>query len=158
GNGKTVAIAFAQYAALVKGFQVFCVTDRGDTLEEELHGILQKDGHKVVFVDNYIEWLDILGVFRGQLGKDLTLVTSARTAAHEALFDRVSDTLGSRDAIEFNLDELDDEELNWVSEFLDRFGFWKDMAGSSRHRKIRFLKQQCDSQWSSILLKVFEAP
>ena len=158
GNGKTVAMAFAQYAAFVKGFQVFTLADRGDTLKEELHFVLEKKGHKVIFIDNYTEWLDVLSVFRGQVGKDLTLVMSARTAAHEALFDRVSDTVGWRDAVEFNLDEMDDDELEWVSAFLDHFGFWHDMAGSGTYAKMRFLKDKCDGRWSSILLKVFEAP
>jgi hypothetical protein len=158
GNGKTVAMAFAQYAAFVKGFQVFTLADRGDTLKEELHFVLEKEGHTVIFVDNYTEWLDVLDAFRGRVGKDLTLVMSARTAAHEALFDRVSDAVGWRDSTEFNLDEMDDNELEWVSAFLDHFGFWHDMAGAGTYAKRRFLKDECDGQWSSILLKVFEAP
>lgn len=158
GNGKTVAMSFAQYAAFVKGFQVFTLADRGDTLDEELHFVLEREGHTVIFVDNYTEWLDVLSVFRGRVGKDLTLVMSARTAAHEALFDRVSDAVGFRDAVEFNLDEMDDEELEWVSGFLDLFGFWSNMAGTGIYAKKRFLKEKCDGQWSSILLKVFEAP
>ncbi|HWZ43497.1 MAG TPA: SIR2 family protein [Candidatus Saccharimonadales bacterium] len=158
GNGKTVAMAFAHYAAFVKGFQVFTLANRGDTLTEELHVVLDKGGHAVIFVDNYTEWLDVLSAFRGRVGKELTLVMSARTAAHEALFDRVSDAVGWRDAFEFNLDEMDDDELEWVSAFLDHFGFWNDMAGSGASAKLRFLKDKCDGRWSSVLLKVFEAP
>ena len=96
--------------------------------------------------------------FAAEWGKELTLVMSARTAAHEALFERVSDAVGWRDAVEFNLDELDDGELEWVSDFLDHFGFWHDMAGAGTYSKMRYLKNECDGQWSSILLKVFEAP
>jgi hypothetical protein len=158
GNGKTVAMALAQYAASVKGFQVLTLSDRGDTLKEELHFALQNKGHTVVFIDNYTEWLDVLNVFRGRVGKDLTLVMSARTAAHEALFDRVSDSVAWRDAVEFNLDEMDEDELAWVSGFLDHFGFWHDMAGAGSYAKLRYLRDKCDGQWSSILLKVFEAP
>lgn len=158
GNGKTVSMALAQYAAFVKGFQVLTLSDRGDTLKEELHFALQNEGHTVIFVDNYTEWLDVLNVFRGRVGKELTLVMSARTAAHEALFDRVSDAVAWRDAIEFNLDEMDDDELKWVSGFLDHFGFWHEMAGAGTYAKMRYLKDKCDGQWSSILLKVFEAP
>ena len=69
GNGKTVAMAMAQYAAFVKGFQVLTLADRGDTLKEELHFALQKEGHAVIFVDNYTEWLDVLNVFRGRVGE-----------------------------------------------------------------------------------------
>jgi hypothetical protein len=158
GNGKTVAMAFAQYAAFVKGFQVFTLSDRGDTLNEELHFALEREGHTVIFVDNYTEWLDVLSAFRGRVGKDLTLVMSARTASHEALFDRVSDAVGWRDSTEFDLNEMDDDELEWVSGFLDHFGFWQDMAGAGTYAKRRFLKNECDGQWSSVLLKVFEAP
>jgi hypothetical protein len=148
----------AQYAAFVKGFQVYALVDRGDTLLEELHFILNKEGHAVIFVDNYPEWLDLVSVFRGRIGKSLTLVMSARTAAHDALFDRVSDAVGSREGFEFNLDELDEDELQWISNFLDHFGFWHEMAGSGQREKIRFLKEKCDAQWSSVLLKVFESP
>jgi hypothetical protein len=158
GNGKTVAMALAHYAAFVKGFQVFTLSDRGDTLEEELQFALEKEGHTVIFVDNYTEWLDVLSAFRGRVGKELTLVMSARTAAHEALFDRVSETVGWRDSTEFDLNEMNDDELEWVSGFLDHFGFWQDMAGAGAYAKRRFLKKECDGQWSSILLKVFEAP
>jgi len=158
GNGKTVAMEFARYVAFIKGFLVLTLSDRGDTLEEELHIALEKDGNTVIFVDNYAEWLDVLSAFRGRVGKDLTLVMSARTATHEALFDRVSDAVGWRDSIEFDLNEMDDEELEWVSGFLDHFGFWQDMAGAGTYAKRKFLKDECDGQWSSILLKVFEAP
>jgi len=159
GNGKTIAMAMAQYVAFTKGYQVFTLSDRGDTLNEELHYVLAREGqHTVIFVDNYTQWLDVLTAFRGRVGKDLTLVMSARTAPHEALFDRVSDAIGWRDAIEFNLDSMDDEELEWVSGFLDHFGFWHNMAGRGRREKTRFLREDCDGAWSAILLKVFEAP
>ena len=158
GNGKTVAMAELKYAAITKGFSVFSLVERGPSLEEELHHILQQNGPKAVFVDNYPEWLDVLYAFRGRVDGDMVLVMSARTASHEALFERVSETIGTRDGVEFDLDHLDEAEMEWVSAYLDNFGFWNEMAGSGDFRKLTYLQHACDGQWSSILLKLFEAP
>ena len=122
GNGKTVALAELKYAALTKGFRVYTLAERGPSFEEELHSILQQNGPKVVFIDNYPEWLDVLPNLRGRLDTDLTLVMSARTASHEALFDRVTEAIGFREGVEFNLDQLDDSEIDWISQFLDNSG------------------------------------
>ncbi len=62
---------------------------------------------------------------------------SARTASHDALAERVSDVIACHEGLEFDLDSLDDAELQWVLGYLDHFGFWQEMAGSGPYEKMR---------------------
>ena len=158
GNGKTVALEALKYLAHSKGYGVFTLANRGESLAEELQNALLGSGKKVFFVDNYVEWLDIFPIFGAHRSEDFTIVVSARSASNDALVERLARELQVQDVIEISLDELSQEDIEWVAGFFDEFGIWGDKASLSRHSKLRYLRETCKSEWSGILLKLLESP
>jgi hypothetical protein len=158
GNGKTVALESIKYLAHSKGYKVFSLVNRGDSLGEELQTALLGPEKKVFFIDNYVEWLDVLSTFGTHRSEDFTLVLSARSASNDVLIDRLSRNLEGMDIVELPVDQLVREDIEWIVQYFNDFGIWGDKASLSRESKIRFLTKTCKGEWSAILLKILESP
>jgi hypothetical protein len=158
GNGKTIALEELKFLAHSRGYKVFTLVNRGDSLEEEVQNALVQPGKKAVFVDNYVEWLDVFPLFGAHRSEDFSLIVSARSSSNDVLIDRLSRDFGTGDIFEIPVDELTSEDIRWVVSFFDEFGIWGDKASLSALRKERYLAQTCGGEWSGILLKILESP
>jgi hypothetical protein len=158
GNGKTVALESLKYLAYSKGYKVFSLVNRGDSLAEELQNALIGSGKKVFFIDNYVEWLDVVKIFGAHCSEDFTLVVSARSASNDVLIDRLAEDLEVQDICEIPIDELTPDDIEWIIDFFDDFGIWGDKASLSRRRKTSYLVETCGREWHAILLKLLESP
>ena len=158
GNGKTVALEGLKYLAHSKRYKVFSFVNRGESLAEELQNALLASGKKVFFIDNYVEWLDVIPLLGAHRSEEFALVVSARSAQNDVLVDRLARDLGIEDMFEIPFDELVPEDLEWIVEFFNEFGMWGDRASFSRGRKLRYLSEACGKEWSAILLKLLESP
>ncbi len=158
GNGKTIAMEELKYMAHSKGFKVFSLVNRGESIAEELQNALLGSGKKVFFIDNYIEWLDVFPTFAAHRSEDFVIVASARSASNDVLVDRLAKDLEVSDVFEIQVDELAPDDLAWIVEFFNEFGLWGDKATLSTRRKLEYLEHACKGEWQAILLKLLESP
>lgn len=158
GNGKTVALEALKYLAYSKGYRVFSLANRGESLAEELQNAVIGPGKKVFFIDNYVEWLDLFTTFGAHRSEDFTIVASARSASNDVLVDRLAKDLDIENIIEIPVDELDPGDIDWMVRFFDEFGVWGDKASWSTLRKVSYLTQTCEREWKAILLTLLESP
>lgn len=158
GNGKTLTLESLKYLSFAKGYKVFTLANRGESLAEELQNALVGSGRKIFFLDNYVEWFDVFPIFATHRSEDFILATSARSASNDVLIDRFARELETEDVFEVPVDELAAEDLEWLVGFFNEFGMWGDRATLSARAKLRFLQETCKGEWNSILLKLLESP
>jgi hypothetical protein len=158
GNGKTVSLESIKFLVHSKGYKVFTLVNRGESLAEELQNALQGSGKKVFFIDNYVEWLDIFKIFGAYDSEEFILVVSARSAVNDVLVDRLADDLKTSNIVEISVDTIAQADIEWIADFFDEFGIWGDKSSLSSRRKLDYLKETCKSEWGAILLKLLESP
>ena len=158
GNGKTQVLEGIKCRALENGYRVYSVSIRsGDTIRE-LDQILKSPERTLLFIDDYQNWMDVIERFGLVAKANTSLVLSARSAVHDVFVDDLSQLIGQGSILEFPIDLLIAEDLEWLVAFFDQYGLWGDRAAQSRRRKLTYLSQECRSQFSSILIKLFESP
>ncbi len=158
GNGKTVALETLKRMSAEKGYVVYTVYRRSESLFDELEQAFASPSKKVFVIDNYPDWQDVLEFFGTHPSPKTSLVLSARTSAHDVLFERAADLLKDADVCEIEIDYLTPDELEWVIEYFDEYGLWGDMASWSRYRKLEYLTKVCGAEWHAILIKLLESP
>ena len=158
GNGKTADIELLKYRAFQAGFVVFVLRNRGESLDEELQNAISIAGKKVIFVDNYPEWMDVLKVLGSYSSEDFRVVVTARSTTNDVLVTKLLSNLRTEDLYEVDLNILSDAELAWISSYFDEYGLWGTLTAESRHRKMRYLRKDCGGEWQGILLGLLEAP
>ena len=85
------------------------------------------------------------------------LVVTARDSIHDVLYDRLEAECGLTSVPEVSINHLDDREINWFIETLDRYGLWRSFAGRSLREKTKHLKESCAGQIHGILLGLLES-
>ena len=158
GNGKTVALEVLKCIAAEKQYSVYTITKHGDSLYEELEQALSVAGKKLFVIDNYPEWLDVLGFFGTHAPHDASLVLSARTSANDVLVDRAAELLRTDNLSEIGIDRLDPDELDWLIKYFNDYGLWGDLASWSPRKKLDYLTRICDAQLHAVLIKLLESP
>ena len=157
GNGKTHFLEGIKSRALERGCEVYTVSVRSGDVFRELDQILNSGDKALVFIDDYPDWMDIIEHFSLNAKSNTSLVLSARSAVHDLMIDNLCKLVGP-DIIEYSADLLTDEELAWVIDFFDQYGLWGEKAAWSKQRKLRYLSRDCRSQFSSVLMRLFESP
>ena len=158
GNGKTHLLEGIKCRALENGYQVFSAAVRNADTFRELDQVLTSKDKSILFIDDYPDWIDVIERF-GLIAKPNTaLVLSARSAVHDVLVDDLSHMVGQNRILEYTVDLLTNEDLEWIVTFFDQYGLWGEKAAWSKFRKIEYLSRECRSQFSSILMTLFESP
>lgn len=62
GNGKTLLLEGVKCRASEAGFAVYSLAARSPSLMEELEGVLNSESKTIMVIDNYADWLDVLGI------------------------------------------------------------------------------------------------
>ena len=158
GNGKTCFLEGLKGRALERGYDVYSVAVRTSDMFRELDQVFSSESKTILFVEDYPDWMDVIEHFSLNAHTNTSLVMSARNAIHDVVIDRVAQTLGSEDIPEISVDLLDQQELEWLIEFFNRYGLWGEKAAWSPDRKINYLLHHCRSQFGSVLMDLFESP
>jgi len=158
GNGKSMIVEGLKVRAAEAGYEVYTFTEPGHGIEDELDWIINRSATKLLVADDYPQWLDAIQYVSERDPKRSHFLLTARTLVHDIYADDLCVALGKPAVTEANADRLDDADIEWVVDTLDAYGWWGDKAGWTRGRKRRFLDNDCQREFSSILLMVFEAP
>ena len=158
GNGKTLVLEGLKCRAIEEGFDVYCISRRSEDIYRELDLILNSDEKALLIIDNYPDWIDVIERFSLNAKPSQHIVLTARNAVHDVMVDRVVGALGVESLPEVSADLLTSDDLDWIISLFDEYGLWGENAVWSKRRKKRFLVEDCGSQFSSILIRVFESP
>ena len=158
GNGKTHVLEGLKCRALENGYRVFSVEVRNADTFHELDQILHSDEHTLLFIDDYPDWMDVIGRFGLVAKTNTSLILSARSAVHDVMIDNLTELVGSSNIREISMDLLTRNDLEWIIAFFNQYGLWGEKAAWSPERKLRYLEGECRAQYSSILIKLFESP
>ena len=158
GNGKTHVLEGLKCRALENGYQVYSVTVRSGDTFRELDQVLKSTDKTLLFIDDYPDWMDVIERF-GLIAKTNTsLVLSARSAVHDVMIDNLSKLVGQGNILEYPIDLLTAGDLEWIVGFFDQYGLWGEKAAWSKARKLNYLSRDCRSQFSSVLIQLFQSP
>lgn len=157
GNGKTLCLEGIKLLALEKNYRVFEVTDHSDSVAAEVYRIATTVERPLLVIDSYPAWLSVIKSYIESATPDARLIVTARSASHDAFAERLEIAVGSALG-EIDLDQLNREELEWICDAFDEYGFWGEYSSKSRGAKLSFLSNTGKSQFQSILLKLLKSP
>jgi hypothetical protein len=73
--------------------------------------------------------LAILGAFRSE---NMSLLLTARTGPNDVLFDRVEEIFDKRVVQEFDIERMDEPELEEVNDIFEQYGLWGEKSSLAR--------------------------
>jgi hypothetical protein len=158
GNGKTATIEGLKLRVTERGFDVYTVAVRGESLFEELEWLCRSGRRTVLVVETYPDWFDVLAFLGVNAPKTISVVLSARTSTHDVTFDRLSEKLHTDAIVEISVDRLTPDECDGIIDLFDEYGLWGDLASRSRRAKADYLSVKCHAQWNAILIDRFQSP
>ncbi len=144
--------------ALEKGIQPYILRLNRDNVFEELDSIMKQKGAAIVVIENYYNNFPLLEYIHMNRNDSLTLVLTARTAINDVFYDRLDENLGHKDLAEIDLNKLTRPEIEMLVMIMDRYGFWKTMAGYSSERQIPFIEYDCNGEFQGVLVSVLNSP
>ncbi|WP_250477255.1 SIR2 family protein [Caballeronia sp. INML1] len=159
GNGKSLFIQRVSNLLIDLGWRVFQVVDASADTEKEIERLLES-GAKVVFVfDSYFSFIDIIRfISMRRSDKPCSILMAGRTHIHEGFVTRLTKALGGDDWGEEDLNMLSREDEALMISLMNANGLWGEMAGQSDVKKSRFIRENCGSQISQILIEIFKSP
>ncbi|MDQ6651592.1 MAG: SIR2 family protein, partial [Acidobacteriota bacterium] len=158
GNGKTATVEGLKVRATERGFDVYSLSVRGESLFEELEWICKSGRRTILIVETYPDWFDVIDYIGLNSPKTISLMLTARTSTHDVTFDRLSDKLATEKIIEISVDRLTADECEGIVDLFDEYGLWGDLASKSRRAKLEYLNIKCHAQWHAILINRFQSP
>lgn len=158
GNGKTMFIEGLKFRVIEKGYAVYSVVAHSYNILEEIEHFISPEKRTIIFVESYPDWLDVIEFIGTHANDRVSLVLTSRSSPHDTMIDRLLSMLGLDDIPELSLDRLAPIEIEWLADFLDRYGLWAEHAAWSHKRKAEYLARDCRSQFHAVLLMLLESP
>lgn len=157
-NGKSLLVEGIKHECVKRQLNVFTFTSHTGEPLREFQRVLRSHEDGIFIVENYPDWLDFLGTAGYHVSPNFRFLFTARSGANDANIERLARAFPAMELLEYNVDKLSDDELNWLSDMLRDYGLWGERAGWSERRKLRFLRKDCHRQFQYILVHLFEAP
>ena len=110
----------------------------------------------IIILDNYSRYIDMLEYIDHINADNIQLILSDRTNTNKHYFTYLEGL--SKECYSYNIDIIDSEsELAYVSNIIDSLAFWSEKTSWATDRKINYLKNIFHSQFSNILIKIFDS-
>lgn len=133
GNGKTMAIEGLKCLLCLDGYHVFEAIDFNNKIYEDIENIVKQNIKTAIIFDGYIPYLKAIKSVELKRHKDVVLILSARSVAHEIYIDKLSLILRSPWK-EHDLNLLDNSEVAELCAILQHYGFLT--TGDTQSRRI----------------------
>ena len=157
-NGKTITTKSLALQLAASGRDVFILDRPTDLATNELQQMCRRDHDFVVVVENYSRNLNLVETFCRYARESCALLLSEKVEIHElrapALFDKTVD----RQLVIYELDMLDNTEIERISHLLDLRGLWGDRAGLSEQQRLAYIREECSRQLHAVLIDVIKSP
>lgn len=157
-NGKTITAQSVSLALASQGKDVFTLDHPYDTVDEELHKLCRRPDDFVLVIENYARNLPLIETFCRYARPSCSLLVTERSEIHELGEHALLDRAKGRNVRTFDLDALDDKEVERVSTLLDLRGLWGERAGLRETQKTAYIKDECGRQLNAVLLDIAHSP
>lgn len=155
GNGKTILIQELEAILAMNGYSVYHYNKYWATLNNEMEVICQKHDKTAIVFEDYsdkIKYLETLGCIR----TDQIIIVSERTSMNDICYEKLYNIFG--DFSHYNVNKLSPEDIDAISEILNTYGLWAELASSREDLKEQFIIRDCKNQISSLILKLLHSP
>jgi SIR2-like domain len=157
-NGKSIFLTGIACDAIRQGYRVFWLKDSAEEISSEIDAICELPGQVMVIIENYTRRLDDIRHLNLRRVESLVLVISARSSLHEYAVEDLREILGTKSVLQMKLDFINEMDLLKVCTLLDTYKFWGTRDAWPSWRKLKYLKDDCSSEWRSILLEIVRSP
>lgn len=155
GNGKTVLLKELASKLTIMGKEVFILRNIDGNYILDVDKICKLNREVFLLIDDYQNTKDLVKYLLTINNSLLKVIITTRTSYQE----HISEGLPFDDNFfEFNIDILDENELDYYINVLDNLGVWESRANLSREKKLEILRDKNFSQFSHTLLNIFNAP
>lgn len=160
GNGKSIFTN--QIINLCPDIEFYFLKQIQNTkILHEIKNLCMDDCPKVVICDPANLFLDVLKKFANFDLKNIRFIFIMRSSMYDNNYNNIYDILETMKNVQFmnpiNLDILNNNELIELDNLISRYGFYGDLSGLSKQRRIDYLRDKCHSRFQNILLYLFEA-
>jgi len=157
-NGKTTTIRSISLKLVAEGRDVFYLDHPYESAFVELQKLCRRDSDFILVLENYSRKLKFIEYFCRYARPDCALLLSERTEIHELSSAALIDRIKHRELRIYELDLLENNEIDRMSALLDLRGLWGDRAGLSQIQKSAYLKEECGRQMQAILIEIAKSP
>ena len=158
GNGKSVFLECLGAMAAQFGYAVLHLGNHGPGSVGEVEAAAHCDEKTLLLVDSYTLRRPEVEALAHHRSGQLRVVFAARTLRHDVSFAWLYNLLGVDSIPEIDLDRLSERDRQWFCDTLDTYGLWGARAKWSRHRKLAFLRDNCEGRVSSVLIAILSSP
>jgi len=157
-NGKTIALRAIALRLATQGRDVFVLERPAELARGELLRLCRRDADFVLVLENYSRNLELIESFCLYARTGCSLLTSERAEVHELRLPALTQKMKERDLEIFDVDILENGEVDRLSDLLSLRGLWGERAGLSEVQRLLYLKHDCDRQIHAVLIEVANSP
>lgn len=159
GNGKTIFIESLKQMLFKDGYHIFELkTEYQNALAADVRSIVQMPGKKIVIIENYFNWINVLKKFSIYMENDIQFILTARTVVFDARIKEANDVLDVKEGESriIGLNKLSKKEIREFSAILSKNGMWGKLSNlpNSAKRKRLQNKKQGNAELQSILVDI----
>ncbi|AFT96628.1 hypothetical protein AMBAS45_15825 [Alteromonas macleodii str. 'Balearic Sea AD45'] len=159
GTGKSVVARRIAIQAAFSGIDTFWRIGFRENAKDEIVKLCNRTTPFVLFIDTYQKDKELILAFYEHAHPECTLVLTERTDTFQVTSDFIYETGDKWGAIsEFSVDRLSNDELNQLIELYNKRSIWKKRASQESYQKLKYLREECNSRFSSILLDTLKSP
>ncbi len=156
GNGKTVFLEQLKSKLTMEGKKVYFTTSPSEYLESDFDYLLKNEKKFILVIDSYSKYLDFIRYVLDINNPNVLLVLADKSGLHERNYEILNESC--HQTMSFRIDKLIDDELNQMTSIISNIGFWGERIVYSDYLNTEYLKDNCSSEISSILLGIFNSP
>lgn len=160
-NGKTTLLRILSGYLLEKGVRVFWIKDEAYDALEEIEQIINLEEPVALVFENYSRKLKLVAHVNQKRKPNTLLLLSARSMDHESHEEDLYFSLARlnlKKTTEVNVNKLSESDLQRVAAYFERYGLWGEKAKLHPEAKIRYLKNDCNSELHAVLLGLLKSP
>lgn len=159
GNGKTIFVECIKNILLKENYHIYTLKNvYPKLLSADIKNIVETTGKKVVIIENYYNYIEVLEKFSRYELKEIQFILTARTVLYDTRILEANTALriGEGESRVINLNKLSDSELSFLTNILNKNGLWGRMSGLSNTEKKKQLKnkRKGNAEFQSILVDV----
>ena len=159
GNGKTIFTECLKHLLGKERYEIFTLkTVYLKLLPADIQYIIDTPGKKLVIIENYYNYINVLEKFSYYSLKDVQFILTARTVLYDTRIREANEILKIREGESkvVDLNKLSENELLVMSNILRNNGLWGNLSNLSTNEKKKRLRNRRwgNSEFQSILVDV----
>jgi len=155
GNGKTILKHQLSHVLSRLGYVVYWDSDFDLNRSADLRHMASEDQKIAIFIDESSERFEVIDGLLSLDIKNITVFICVRTTLYELGEDKYEEYLPT-DYIPIDINHLADSDVQCFSDLLTTLGLWGERADFSDIKKRSFIKVECNSAISKLIISIFE--